>query len=331
MRVLIAGGGGYIGSAVVPDLLCAGHTVDVVDLLWFGNHLPAGVRVTTRDLFELEVDDLQAYEQVVFMAGLSNDPMADFSPRDNFVMNAAAPAYLAYVAKRAGVRRFVYASSCSVYGSGDGHLASENSPAVSQYAYGIAKLQGELSVMQLADRGYSVICLRQGTVSGYSRRMRLDLVVNTMFSNAVHGGVITVNNPAIHRPILGILDAVLAYRLAIGAPEEVSGVFNVATRNYTVGEIANCVRDRLRERAGIEVRIQAHDRPDCRNYRVSTSKAEQVLGFHPSQDVAQIVDQLYEHRTEFADAENEIYYNIRRFQALKTRADASVPEGAKLT
>lgn len=324
MRILVAGGSGYIGSVTVPGLVRAGHAVDVVDLLWFGNHLPDSVKVTSRDLFTLEVDDLRGYDQVVFMAGLSNDPMAEFSPRDNFVMNAAAPAYLVYMAKRAGVKRFIYAGSCSVYGSTDGQALSEGSPAISQYPYGIAKMQGELSVLQLADPAFSVICLRQGTVSGHSPRMRLDLVVNAMFTTAIHNGIIVVDNPTIWRPILGILDAALAYRLAVEASPGVSGIFNVATRNYTVGEIAECVKDRLRERADIDVELQVHGRPDNRNYRVSTEKAQQNLGFHPVQEVPAIVDQLYEHRAEFADIENETYYNIRRFRAMKAAHDGSL-------
>ncbi len=172
-----------------------GHAVDVVDLLRFDKLLPGSEYVKSRDLFTLDVDDLSGYDQVVFMPGPSNDPLAEFSPRDNFVMNAAAPTYIAYLAKSAGVRRFVYAGSCSVYGSTDGQPASADSPATSQCPYGIAKLQGELSVMQLADSTFSVVCLRQGTVSGYSPRMCLDLVMNTMFSNPMDKGVIVVDNP----------------------------------------------------------------------------------------------------------------------------------------
>src|ERR1051325_10671443 len=149
MRILVAGGAGYIGSVLVPKLQARGYEVDVVDLLWFGNHLPAGVRLIEKDILELEEAELRGYDQVVFLAGLSNDPMAEYSPSRNFVFNAACPAYLAYRAKRAGARRFVYASSCSVYGFTENELYDENSPAISQYPYGISKLQGEFAAMQL--------------------------------------------------------------------------------------------------------------------------------------------------------------------------------------
>ena len=128
----------------------------------------------------------------MFLAGLSNDPMAEYSPSQNFIFNAAAPAYLAYVAKKANVKRYVYASSCSVYGYTDNELFDETRPVSSSYPYGISKLQGEQAVMNLMDEAFSVIALRKGTVSGYSPRMRLDLIVNTMFKNGVRNREITV-------------------------------------------------------------------------------------------------------------------------------------------
>src|ERR1700756_729955 len=185
MRLLIAGGAGYVGCTLIPKLLDRGYKVDVVDLFWFGNHLPRQVGVLNEDLFQLTAEDLEPYDQVVFLAGLSNDPMAEYSPSKNFIFNAAAPAYLAYIAKKAGVRRYIYASSCSVYGYTENELYDENRPAVCAYPYGISKLQGEQAAMQMADETFSVIALRKGTISGYSPRMRLDLIINTMFKNAV--------------------------------------------------------------------------------------------------------------------------------------------------
>ena len=128
MRVLVAGGCGYIGSVLVPMLLEHGYEVDVIDLLWFGNHLPAAVKVVEKDLFECDEDDFRGYEQVIFLAGLSNDPMAELEPAMNFIHNGALPSYLAYLAKSVGVRRFIYASSCSVYGYTVGELYDEQAP-----------------------------------------------------------------------------------------------------------------------------------------------------------------------------------------------------------
>ena len=202
MKILVAGGAGYIGNVLIPRLLDRGYKVDVVDLFWFGNNLPRQVGILNKDIFHLTVEDLEPYDQVIFLAGLSNDPMAEFSPSKNFIFNAAAPAYLAYTAKNAKVKRYIYASSCSVYGYTENDLYDETRPVSSIYPYGISKLQGEQAAVQLADDDFSVIALRKGTVSGYSPRMRFDLIINTMFRNAVREHVITVNNPSIWRPIL---------------------------------------------------------------------------------------------------------------------------------
>src|SRR6202046_5093633 len=115
------------------------------------------------------------------------------------------------MAKKAKVKRYIYASSCSVYGYTENELYDETRPVSSSYPYGISKLQGEQAALQLADENFSVIALRKGTISGYSPRMRFDLIINTMFKNAMRDGVIRVSNPAIWRPILAIDDAAMAY------------------------------------------------------------------------------------------------------------------------
>src|ERR1700733_12702110 len=237
MKILCAGGAGYIGNVLIPKLLDRGYKVDVVDLFWFGNHLPRQVGILNKDIFHLSEEDLEPYDQVVFLAGLSNDPMAEYSPSKNFVYNAAAPSYLAYMAKKAKVKRYVYASSCSVYGYTENELYDETRPVSSSYPYGISKLQGEQAALQLADEKFSVIALRKGTISGYSPRMRFDLIINTMFKSAIKNRTITVNNPSIWRPILSIEDAATAYIRAIESSYGISGIFNLASGNYTAGEV----------------------------------------------------------------------------------------------
>lgn len=316
MKILVAGGAGYIGSHLIPKLLDRGYKVDVLDLFWFGNHLPRETGVVAKDIFDIDEDDLAGYDQVIFLAGLSNDPMAEHSPSMNFVSNAAAPAYLGYVAKRAGVRRLVYAGSCSVYGYTVDELYDEDSPAVSSYPYGISKLQGEQAVMQMAGDGFSVISLRQGTVSGYSPRMRLDLIVNTMFKTALDEGVIRVSNPAIWRPVLSIHDAASAYIRAVEANESISGIFNVASGNYTVGEVADLVQQGVDELLDRRVRLEIRRNPDFRNYKVDCERARCVLSFKPRHDVAAILRDLVAHHERFGDFDNPAYYNIRVFREL---------------
>lgn len=317
MRLLIAGGAGYVGSALIPRLLERGYLVDVVDLFWFGNSLPGETGLLDKDLFEVTTEDLKPYDQVLFLAGLSNDPMAEFSPSKNFVYNAAAPAYLAYTAKKAGVKRFVYASSCSVYGYTVNEVYDESRPTVSSYPYGISKLQGEQAVMNLLDDHFSVVALRKGTICGYSPRMRLDLIVNTMFRTAMHEGVIRIDNPSIWRPILAMEDAITAYIRAIEAHESISGIFNIASGNYTVGEVGDLVKAEIESLLGVRVGLRIGHVQDFRNYKVSFEKAKDLLSFHPQHDVRAIVRQLVAERSKFSDWENPSYYNIKVFRALE--------------
>lgn len=317
MRILVAGGAGFIGSVLVPMLRDAGHDVVVHDLFWFGRHLPDDVECERRELFELVEADLAHFDQVIFLAGLSNDPMAEFSPAKNFVENGALPSYLAYVAKNAGVRRFVYASSCSVYGFTDDVLAHEEAPVHCGYPYGISKLQGERGVLQLGDEEFSTIALRQGTVCGYSPRMRFDLIVNTMFKSALQHGRITINNPRIWRPILDVRDTSAAFLAAVDAPASLSGVFNVAYDNFTVGEIGERVARAFEALTGRAIRLDVRDVRDFRSYRVSTERARAELGFAPRFDVEAIVERLYERRDEYGDFSKESFYNIEVFKQLE--------------
>jgi nucleoside-diphosphate-sugar epimerase len=316
MKILIAGGAGYIGSVLIPKLLSRGYDIDVLDLFWFGNHLPDEVGVINRDLFDLEESDLHGYDQVIFLAGVSNDPMAEFSPAKNFISNASAPAFLCYLAKKAGARRFIYAGSCSVYGYTVNELYDETRPAVSSYPYGISKLQGETAVIQMIDDGFSVIALRQGTVCGYSPRMRLDVVVNAMFKSAVVDRVVTVNNASIWRPMLCIQDAATAYIRSIESNPDISGIFNVASGNYTIGEIGDLVQSGVKKYLDIDARLQINNVQDFRNYKVSIDKAKAVLSFHPKENIETATRDLAENIDQFKDFDNMNYYNIQVFKAL---------------
>jgi nucleoside-diphosphate-sugar epimerase len=316
MKILVAGGAGYIGSALVPVLIEHGYDIDVVDLLWFGNYLPPNVKVVQKDLFKCTDQDLQQYDQIIFLAGLSNDPMAEFDPSKNFVFNAALPSYVAFIAKKAGVKRFIYASSCSVYGYTVNELYDEDSPVTCGYPYGISKLQGERGVMQLHDKSFSVIALRQGTVCGYSPRMRMDLIVNAMFKSAVTGKRITVDNPSIWRPILDIRDAATAYLRAIQADYVLSGIYNIASGNYTVGQVGDMVKYEVEKLTGEKIAITINNKQDFRNYKVATERAKTYLGYQPQYAVEDIIDDLYRHKDLFGDYNRDEYYNIRIFRKI---------------
>ena len=316
MKVLIAGGAGFIGTKLSNALNELGHEVTVVDYFWFGDKLDSGVIKFKKDLTTLQESDLEGFDAVVFLAGLSNDPMANFNPKKNFIENAAAPTYLAYTAKKAGVPRFVYASSCSVYGFTENKIMSETCPVAPQYPYGISKLQSEYSIMNMADDNFRPISMRKGTVGGWSPRMRFDLVVNTMTKFALTKGKITVHNPKLWRPLIDIRDVVDAYTLAISAPSAVSEVFNVCTENYTIGDLAQRIRSELEDH-GYEIDLDIQKKKDVRNYLSSNDKIKRILNFRPKYNPEDSVREVLENINKFKlNLNDDVYYNINTFKKL---------------
>jgi nucleoside-diphosphate-sugar epimerase len=314
MKLLVAGGAGYVGSALVPSLLERGYEVKVIDLLWFGNFLPPEIHVEQKDLFDCMEEDIAGFDQIIFLGGLSNDPMAQFSPSMNFSYNAALPTYLAYIAKRAGVKRYIFASTCSVYGYAPDKLYDEDTPVKSSYPYAISKLQAEKGILNQQESDFSVISLRNGTVSGWSPRMRFDLIVNTMTKTALAEGKITVNNPSIWRPILDIRDQVSAYLRAIQADYQISGVFNVASDNYTVGQVGDIVKAVIEEKLSRRIDLVINNARDFRNYKVSIDRARTELGFTPRFCIEDSVESVLSHLEEYGDFSSDRFYNIRVFK-----------------
>lgn len=291
-NVLIAGGAGYIGTRMSNEL-CNDYNVTVVDHFWFGDHLDPKVQRIKKDVVELTVDDIKHFDVIVFVAGLSNDPMANFRPDINFISNSATPTYLAYIAKQAGIKRFICASSCSVYGFTDNKTLSETDYVKPQYAYGISKLQCESGIMILEDDNFKPILFRKGTVGGYSQRMRYDLAVNTMLMSGMYKGKITVNNPTLWRPLIDIRDVIQGYRLAIEADLSISGVFNLSGWNYTIGDLGKLITNKLIEK-GYSVELELLDNLDVRNYKANTEKIESVLGFKARYKPEDTVNEIFE-------------------------------------
>lgn len=290
-RVLVIGGAGFVGSVLCRHLQALGCQVRVVDLGIFGtDHLPPEVEVIQADMLCWQEAWTDGIDAVINLAGLSNDPMADYSPALNMQINAAAAGLAALMCKRAGVRRFIQASSCSVYGRVDVDV-DETWPARPSYPYGLAKLMAETAISALADDFFHPIILRKGTVCGWSPRMRFDLIVNTMLRTALTDGVIRVHDPDAWRPLLDVRDAAAAYVAALRAPLTVTGVFNIATGNYTTMQVAEVVAQRLR-RAGYSVDVVVTGQRDPRSYRVSTAKAAERLQFVPSISLPRMVDDL---------------------------------------
>lgn len=316
MKILVAGGAGYIGSVLVPALLEHGYEVDVIDLLWFGAYLPEEVKIIKKNLFDCGVEEFEQYDQIIFLAGLSNDPMAEYDPARNFIYNAALPAYIAFIARRAGVKRFIYASTCSVYGYTMNELCQEDDPVTCIYPYGISKLQGEGGILQLQHDTFSVIALRKGTTCGHSPRMRMDLIVNTMFKSAMNEKRIVVNDPFIWRPVLDIRDASNAYLRAIQADQSICGVYNISSDNYTVGQVADLVKTQLEALTRDKIEIEVQNKRESRSYKVSIERAKTVLGYNPRYGIEDVVNDLYEHRMLYGNYDRNGFYNIQIFREI---------------
>lgn len=312
-NILLVGGCGYIGTKLYKALTDIGHKVDIVDLLWFGNY--TGTTIGSKNGFNLKSGDVSKYDTVVFLAGLSNDPMAEFSPGANFKFNTAAPIYLSYISKIAGVKKFVYASSCSIYGNTKGNVVNEEFEISCDYPYGMSKYYGEVGVLNMADPSYDVVCLRKGTVNGISPRMRFDLLLNTMVKNAYLNKKITVTNKDINRPVLGINDAIKAYVAAVDS-KNISGSFNIISENCNILTAAECVRDTLKSTLNMDVEIEIQNIFDKRNYVVSGEAAKAKLDYTPSETVQSIVNDLVKDISTFGDLTDKKYYNIQIFKDL---------------
>ena len=313
-KILIAGGAGFIGTRL-SNKISSKYNVTVMDHFWFGDMLNDNITKIKQDINTIKTEDLIGYDAVLFLAGLSNDPMAMYRPDLNFIENSATPTYLAFCAKEAGVKRFICASSCSVYGHTKNKTLNEKSKVKPSYAYGISKLQCEKGITILEDNNFKPILFRKGTVGGWSPKMRFDLVVNTMLMTALTKKKIIINSPKLWRPLIDIKDVIQAYELAIEADLDITGVYNISGGNYTIGDLGKLIFNNLKER-GYDIELETLNVKDFRNYKVDISKVKDELGFNPkynpNDSIQEILDNI--EKSENFNLENESYYNIKTFK-----------------
>ena len=294
MKILIGGGGGFIGTTLAEKLDEIGYDITIIDLFWFGNNLNNNIKFIKKDLMDCTEEDFIGYEQFIFLGGLSNDPMADYNPKLNYLSNGTVPSLLAINAKKAGIKRFIYASSCSIYGNSNNEMVTENGEKLCNFTYGISKYQGEIGVSNLTDKNFSTICLRMGTVGGYSKRMRYDLVLNAMYKSAINNNKITINNPNINRPLLDIRDACQAYIKAVASDYSVSGCFNICSENVTIKNLGERIKNQIEKLTNKDIEINILKVEDNRNYCVNINKAKKILNYLPEYTVEDTVFYIYD-------------------------------------
>jgi nucleoside-diphosphate-sugar epimerase len=301
MRILLTGCDGYLGSLLGPELLGKGYSVVGVDTGFYreGTLYRAGGTIPqtlTKDLRQIEVADFRGLDAVVHLAELSNDPLGQLSPNITNEINHAGSVHLAELAKQAGVKRFVYTSSCSVYGVSDREFVDEESPVSPQTAYAVCKTLVERDVKGLADDKFSPTFLRNATAYGASPRMRFDIVLNNLAGLAWTTAEIKMTSDGTPwRPLVHGLDIARAIIAVLDAPREAvhNQVFNVGDthHNYRVREVAEIVGEAF---PCCRVTFGAPS-ADNRSYRVSFEKIRKHLpGFKCVWDARSGARQLYE-------------------------------------
>ena len=328
MRVLVTGHNGYIGSVMVPILQAAGHDVVGLDTFYFedcilggdGEHVPA----LRKDIRDVRVSDLQQFDAIIHLAALCNDPLGDLHPEWTHEINHQASVQLARLAREAGVSRFLYSSSCSMYGAAGGDdILTEDAPLRPLTAYAVSKVRTEEDTAKLADRDFSPVFMRNATAYGLSPRLRADVVLNNLVCWAHTTGRVRITSDGTPwRPIVHVQDIARAFAVVLVAPREAihNQAFNIGANgeNYQVKELAEIVRGTV---AGCMVEYADGAGPDPRSYRVDFGKLARTLpAFKPQWNASFGAKDLYvalqEAQVTLADFQGRKYIRLAQIKFL---------------
>lgn len=328
MKVLVAGDGGYIGAVLVPFLRAAGHDVDGLDLgLYDGCDLgpvPAGVGAgPARDIRDASAPQLSGCDAVICLAALSNDPLGDLNPAATYSVNLDGTVRLAEAAKQAGIERFLFASSCSLYGAAGSAAVAEDAEMVPVTAYGETKALAERELSRLADDDFSPAYLRNATAYGASPRLRLDIVVNNLTAVAMTTGEVRLESDGSPwRPLVHIEDISRAFLAMLEAPRHLvhDEAFNVgrAEDNVQIRDVAGLVQDAV---PGSVISFADGAGPDIRNYRVDFSKLNDTfpdlrLAWTVKDGIRELTDAYAEHGFSLDDFQSARFFRLRRIREL---------------
>lgn len=329
-RVLLTGGAGYVGHVLTPQLVAKGYHVTVFDRLWYGCRLPNDpqLRVIQGDIRDEArlAEALQGQDAVLHLACISNDASYELNEDLSKTVNYDCFEPLVVAAKAAGVRRFVYCSSSSVYGVSDSPDVTEDHPLVPLTLYNKFKGLCEPLLWKHMSDDFTCVTIRPATICGYSPRTRLDLSVNILTNHAVNKGVITVFGGRQMRPNLHINDMADAYELMLEAPHErIHGeVFNIGFQNHSIADIAGIVKhvveEEMPDTRPIEIVTTPSD--DNRSYHVNSDKVTRVLGFRPKRTIEDAVRDLtrgFRNHLLPNSFDDDWYYNVRTMKRIGAR------------
>lgn len=326
MRVLVAGDRGYLGAVVVPLLLRSGHDVVGLDAGWYEGcdfgPVPDGYERQTGDIRDVRVDDLRGFDAVVNLAAVSNDPVGHLNPQATYSVNAHGAIHLAKSAKAAGVPRYLFSSSCSLYGAAGDVPVTEDAAFNPVTPYGESKLMAEAGLSELADDYFSPTYLRNATAYGSSPRLRADIVVNNLTGVALTRGEVRLQSDGTPwRPLVHAEDIARAFLAALEAPRESvhDTAFNVG-REEDVVQIRG-IAESVSSAVGVPVTLAATAGPDKRDYRVDFTRINRRLpAFKPEWTVTAGIDELVRDMRTFGmsaiDFEGPRYVRLERIRQL---------------
>lgn len=304
MEILVTGGCGYKGTVLVPKLLAAGHTIHVLDTMWFGNFLKphSSLTVVKGDVRDIEQVSLNGFDAIVHLSSVANDPCGDLDPKLTWEISALATMQLADKAVRCGVKQFIYASSGSVYGVKDEDQVTEDLELKPISEYNKTKMVSERVLLSYSDK-MAVQIVRPATVCGYSPRMRLDVAVNLLAMQALSKGKITVFGGDQTRPNIHIDDITDLYVFLLAHPH-VTGVFNAGFENISILDIAHLVTRQV----PVDIAVTASSDP--RSYRVNSDRLL-ATGFRPKKTVDNAISEIVEKYRSGVLKDEDHFYNLR--------------------